>query len=475
MRNGKGYGVCTIPFEEVSKFPNVEIDSVEELEATCQPLIDDADKKKKWNTLFEHSMLDEHAHARTAKHSHMVNKENHRFQVTVEKPVKEGSTKILVDGSPASKIHCFAKALVDYTFNGDSCEDSEDNKLSAASGASGSTGDAGTESAKEKNVFSRLGSWFGKNKEGEDKGYKSNGDYADNEGSESSEGNERDESDDNRNDSNDSNGSNENSDESGNESGGGYKSDDKSAKKKEVFKAYKGRRARIYSKKGRYIVAGVSILKSKAKAREQTRHIDFKPHKRDRSGKRTNYAILIPLKVNGSLCVWEESQHTVQACKQAEDEGLKPHIKLSRVREILANNPNFTVGIDNSKKKRIPIGRNEMSVFVDNLVHGGAENEMEIDVHRLHIYITRDDIQPPENYTVVPRDIVWELTKDGSIAEDLFGLANDEQEEEAEAPPAKKTKTSASAKKPKKSVNASKAPLAPVTQKRGRGRPRKTD
>ena len=430
----------------------MEIDSVEELEAACQTIIDETEKKDLWNTLFEHTMLDEHAHPRTAKHSHTVNKKNTRFQVTVEKPMKAGSTKILVDDSAASKIHCFAKALVDYTFNGDMFDESDD-------------ADRGI--GKGNNVFSRLGSWFGKSK---------GNDNCDN----NSENKNSDNDDDGDNGDNNSSGeSNNNSDEdSGNESAigedGGYESETAkgksgNAKKSDVFKAYKGRRARIYSKKGRYIVAGVSILKSKAKAREQTRHIDFKPHKRDRNGMRTNYAILIPLKVNGSLCVWDESQHVVQACKQAEDEGLKPHIKLSRVREILANNPNFTVGIDNCRKRRIPIGRNEMSVFTDNLVHGGAENEMEIDVYRLHIYITNEDIQPPENYTVIPHDIVWELTREGASSEDIFGLANDE-EEIIEAPSAKKRKTPSSPKKSKVVANDS---SSSNTQKRGRGRPRK--
>jgi hypothetical protein len=393
VRDGKGYGVTTIPFEEVAKFPDVEIDHLDEFTATCESLVEDIYKKDGWMTVFEHAIVDENGVPITFKHSHEIDGdkyETNRYQSVIDRPVKEGSTKPLMDGSAACRIHNFADRLVDYMFNGISADASDNSILGSA--------------------LNMVGNIFGGQKESD----------------------------------NDENGSGD-SDSDLREDNVEPKKKRGRKKKKQASSAQpKIRKSRIYSQRGKYVVTGITILKSIPDAREQARHIDYKPHKRDADGSKTDYAILVPIKTIGSFSVWEESHHVVQACKEVDDAQLKPQVRLSKVREILANNPNFTVGIDNCKKRKIRIGQDEMCVFVGNAVHAGAENEKQVYVYRLHIYVSRVDVEAPDNYTVVPNEIVWELTQEGAQSEDIF---NEAEEEEAE-PPQKK-------------------------QKRGRGRPRK--
>ncbi len=378
MRNGKGFGVTTIPFEEIAKFPDVEIDHLDELTATCDSLINDVYKENEWMSVFEHGILDENGDPITFKHSHEMEKETNRYQTVINRPVKEGSTKPVMDGSAACRLHNFVDALVDYTFN-DITPPSE-------------------------GIFGMLRSWSswgnlvggGQNEEDQ-----TNEDTGDN----------------NEGDNNE------------------HQQPKRGRKRKKTGQQPKIRKSRIHSQRGKYVVTGITLLKSIGGAREQSRHIDFKAHKGDRDGSNTDYAIIIPLKKMGTFCVWEESHHIVHACEEVEEQRVKKQLKFSKVREILANNPDFTIGIDNCKKKKIRFGQNEMCVFLGNLVHAGAENDTQSTVYRLHVYVSRADISPPDNYTVVPDEVVWHLTQDGALSEDFFEVP---EEDEAEQPPQKK-------------------------------------
>jgi hypothetical protein len=207
----------------------------------------------------------------------------------------------------------------------------------------------------------------------------------------------------------------------------------------------------------RYKPVGLALLKTIIRGREQFRHHDMEAHcHNDEYG--SDFAIVIPIKVRGSLCGWDYSHHVVHATECAKDLSLQKYRILSAVREFLKKNPNFKIEVDECGKKVIFFDIDEMCVFTGNFVHAGAENETFEDVYRFHIYIVRENADVITMRTFPPSDVVWDLTRKGAASEDIFdptvGDDSDAEEELVDAQPPQPKQKGRPAKK-------------------GRGRPRK--
>lgn len=180
-----------------------------------------------------------------------------------------------------------------------------------------------------------------------------------------------------------------------------------------------------------YELAKISILMSPPEAQEQVRHTDYKGQPPSSDDKNTDFAVIVSYKVDGSVCVWDFSQHMVQT--SAEIKGEKDRRKhVSLMREKLESNGNFKIDFDSCEKKVVTFGPDEMLVIGGNTVHSGAKNTMYCTVYRVHYYVTRKGRKAPNNQTVVLDEVVWDKTRKGAESVDVVFSEFETAEEYAE-------------------------------------------
>lgn len=158
----------------------------------------------------------------------------------------------------------------------------------------------------------------------------------------------------------------------------------------------------------------LSFLLSEGLAKYQIRHIDYNAHGVREVDEESDFALVIPIKHRGSMCGYDFSQHIVQAEAEAIHAGVAENRRYSFVRDKLSKNPNFKIGITECGMTVIFFGQDEMLIFGDNYVHGGDANYMDVELIRLHFYITRVGSSSLNNKTVVLENVTWDLTRKGS-------------------------------------------------------------
>jgi hypothetical protein len=238
----------------------------------------------------------------------------------------------------------------------------------------------------------------------------------------------------------------------------------------------------------------------------QERHIDFEDYSNLELKKYPNFSVMLPYEERASACVWDESHHLVDAAHQVHSKLVPPQLAFSEVSHILKvqGKEHLMQGIPMNE---VFFGTNQMLLFLDNTMHSGAANHMNKKVFRLHFYVVRRNSIAPSLYTFFPSEVVWDLTRTGTMTPKLFlsdlmknkkiaplvadlqelSESSDDDDQEPQpkktAPKAKavpKKPTSGSA--PKKAVPVPKpvpkaagraSPVADRASSRKRGRPRK--
>jgi len=120
MVEGEGYAIGQIPF-------NDDIHNATELAAVAMAIIEKAEKVTNndkgfmpingMREIFEHAIIDENGYIKDLQSSFDAEKEAHRFQTKVERPLQPASTKTLVDNSPESRIYRFMEHVVNTELN----------------------------------------------------------------------------------------------------------------------------------------------------------------------------------------------------------------------------------------------------------------------------------------------------------------------------------------------------------------------
>lgn len=164
----------------------------------------------------------------------------------------------------------------------------------------------------------------------------------------------------------------------------------------------------------------ISILISFPENDDQARHIDYKEHIVRDDYRDSDFAVVMAFKHRGNLIVYDYSQHIVHACAKADSTNVEDSQKYSIVREDLESNEHFKIGVHECERREVFFGTNEMLVFGDNFVHGGAANTMFIPVVKVHFYITKRSRKAPKNQTVVLHNIAWDLTRKGAASKDVI-------------------------------------------------------
>ena len=166
----------------------------------------------------------------------------------------------------------------------------------------------------------------------------------------------------------------------------------------------------------RYIVSEVNIIETEPDGREQPRHHDFAAYSDRELESKPNCSFILPIEKRANLCVWEKTHKLVHA----EQRLIKAHIpvekRYSKLRSMLSD----VMDINRLHKEEIFFGTDEYCSFLDNFVHSGAKNRTLLSLFRLHFYVVRDDAVPPTQYTHIPSEVVWDLTRNGVLSQNIF-------------------------------------------------------
>jgi hypothetical protein len=168
-----------------------------------------------------------------------------------------------------------------------------------------------------------------------------------------------------------------------------------------------------------YDVHDMNIILSDPLADYQERHIDYEDYSDPKTKAYSNFSVILPYEERASACVWEESHYAVEAGHKVHTGLVPPPIGFSQMSDILKEQGKEYL-MEGMAMKEVFFGTNQMFLFLDNTVHSGAANHMNKKVYRLHFYVVRRNSEAPTKYTFFPSEIVWDLTRSGSLTPKLY-------------------------------------------------------
>jgi hypothetical protein len=211
-----------------------------------------------------------------------------------------------------------------------------------------------------------------------------------------------------------------------------------------------------------YMLSELNILMSAPHGREQSRHFDFEDYSEPELIAKPNCSFILPIEHRGLFCAWPKSHHAVHAEHKVRSKLIPSSKAYSAVEEILTEKG---INMQQFEKQELLFGIDEMIGFLDNTVHSGACNYASVPVYRIHFYVVRKDCVSATEYTNMPYNIVWDITRKGAKSVDVYTdhiKATDDKETDGTKEDERSTK------KLKKSLSSS-------SNGGKRGRPKKTE